>query len=79
MVFCRDRDHECVIAAISCIVGLSFIVENSTLLGKVEGLVAVVSSLMHHANPEVVILACHVQISESFLCISIATLDLPPV
>ena len=43
-VFCRDRDHECVIAAISCIVALSFVAENATLLGKVQGLVAMVSS-----------------------------------
>tara|TARA_B100001115_G_scaffold179509_1_gene170435 strand:+ start:5971 stop:6510 length:540 start_codon:yes stop_codon:yes gene_type:complete len=67
MVFCRDRDHECVIAAISCIVALSFVAENATLLGKVQGLVAMVSSLMYHVNPEVVILACHAQISESFM------------
>jgi hypothetical protein len=66
MVFCRDRDHECVIAAISCIVALSFVAENATLLGKVQGLVAMVSSLMYHVNPEVVILACHAAANMAF-------------
>lgn len=67
LIFSRDRDHDCVLAAVSGLAGVSFNKENAAALGRVDGLIASIVSLVCHANPEVVTLACDVSLQCVFM------------
>lgn len=62
LVFSRDRDQDCVLAAARGLAGVSFNASSAFILGRVDGLITLVVSLVQHSNPEVVSLACDVSL-----------------
>ena len=60
LVLAHDRDQDCVLAAVRGLAGVSFNTANASQLGETAGLVTALISLVKHANPEVVALACDV-------------------